>query len=123
MIGVSRVRAELVKAEGAVSTNDPHMALPRLVGASAQGRHHAEPAPARPIGPDDLPIENQRSVEDVRLAQKLFPAVCRSMHRPPFTQFGASETAVMAGSSATVGERPLVLRSIASLLLRRGHTH
>jgi hypothetical protein len=123
MIGVSRVRAELVKAEGAVSTNDPHMALPRLVGAPAQGRNHAEGAPARPIGPDDLPIENQRSVEDARLAEQLFPTAYRSIHRPPFRQFGASETVGMAGSPASVRAKPLLLLSIAGRLLRRGDTH
>jgi len=106
-----------------VSSNEPHMALPRLVGASSQPRIRAELAPTRPIGPDDLPIENQRSVEEVRLAEQLFPTVHGSMHRPPFTRFGASETAGLAGSTGAAHEKPLVLRSIAGLLLRRGDAH
>ncbi|HVA87126.1 MAG TPA: hypothetical protein VNF73_12540 [Candidatus Saccharimonadales bacterium] len=106
-----------------MSIDEEHMAHPRLYGAPMNGKHRAEGEPARPLGPDDLPIETQRSAADVRLAEELFPRAYPSRHQSPFATFGAAETASQGVPNAELPGRPLLLRAIAGRLLGRGDPH
>jgi hypothetical protein len=55
-----------------VSSEEHHVALPKLFGAPAYARPKAPIEPIeRPIDPDDLPIERERSADEVDLAARL----------------------------------------------------
>lgn len=100
-----------------MSTEEQHVALPKLYGAPAYARP-AAPAPAgpRPFDPDDLPIEAFRSDDEQELVERL-PA-----------RAWAPGGAVIEGAAGTdrddarpaLRPRPLNLRAIAGRFLGNG---
>lgn len=100
-----------------MSTDEQHVALPKLYGAPAYARPPAVVADGpRPFDPDDMPIEAYQSDEDRAFAARL-PARAWA---PGGTIVDApTERWTAAGSSDRHGlrARPLRLRSIAGRLL------
>jgi len=101
-----------------VSSDKEHDSLPRLYGAPAHTpRRFAAALTERPLGPDDLPIENLRTAEESALASELFAR-----------EFTRRAIGVMADPETTtptvpgLRPRPLRLRALAGRLLRaNGH--
>lgn len=106
-----------------MSTDKDHLALPHLYGAPAHSaRRMATGGVDLPaVGPDDLPIETSRSVEDQALALQLFPrsysaqaieAGPRPVRQPAYSSRRAPQ----------LRARPFVLRALAGRLMRpKGH--
>lgn len=89
----------------------PHVALPKLYGAPAYARPPAAVAhTTRPLDPDDLPIEAERSDAERALARELVP-------RPYLGAAPADQLAGRGGNGGILRARPFRLRSIAGRLL------
>jgi hypothetical protein len=88
-----------------------HVALPKLYGAPAYARPPAAVAhTTRPIDPDDLPLEAERTEEEQALARTIEARPYAGA--APAAQFAAREGAPMLRA------RPFRLRTIADRLLR-----
>jgi hypothetical protein len=106
-----------------VSTEQERSALPHLYGAPAHRPRVNAPEPERPLGPDDLPIENVRSPEDEALATELFP---RSYGTHAMDLVAVTTRPMSAASTGTavatappmLRARPLLLRALAGRLMR-----
>ena len=86
-------------------SEEQHMALPRLYGAPAYSRP-ARPAEvlARPFDPDELPLEADRTQEDLALASGLAGASWTASAPPPVKakrrrSRAAKQPAVPAGAA------------------------
>ena len=103
-----------------MSTESERFALPHLYGAPAhRPRRIAAPESERPLGPDDLPIEYDRSPEDRALATELFP---RTYGRHPTEVIAVAERQAAPAVSQRLRGKPVLLRVLAGRLLRsRGH--
>ena len=104
-----------------MSTEREKLAMPLLYGAPPHGpRRMAAVDSDRPTGPDDLPMERYRSVEDHALATELFPRAYTTIPRaaPSMTSADADPT-----DAGQVKGRPLVLRALAGRLIRPRGTH
>ena len=97
-------------------SEEQHMALPRLYGAPAYSRP-ARPAEvlARPFDPDELPLEAERTDEDLALASELAGATWTPSAPPPVKAKGrrgraakhaAAQAAVPAGPAQTTAPAP-----------------
>lgn len=88
-----------------------HVALPKLYGAPAYAR---PPAPVahtmRPIDPDDLPLEAERTEEEQELA--------RTLEARPYGGAAPSEQFAAREGAPMLRARPFRLRAIAGRLLR-----
>lgn len=98
-----------------MSTDEQHIALPKLYGAPA----YARPQPVveigpRPFDPDELPIEAFQTEEDRAFAATL-PA--RAWAPGGAIIDGDGSRAGREGSEAHLRPRPFTLRSIAGRLL------
>ena len=106
-----------------MSTEHERSALPHLYGAPAHRARVGAPEPERPLGPDDLPIENYRSPEDRALAGELFPRSYGShaMDLVAVTTRPMSSTSTgtaVATAPPTLRARPLLRRALAGRLMR-----
>lgn len=101
-----------------MSSDKEHVSLPRLYGAPAHTpRRFAAALTERPLGPDDLPIENLRTAEESALASEL---VAREFTRRAIGVMADPETTAQAAPG--LRPRPLLLRTLAGRLLRpNGH--
>lgn len=97
-----------------MSTDEQHVALPKLYGAPAYARPAAPvPTGPRPFDPDDLPIEAFRSDDEQELAASL-PARAWA---PGGAVIEGANGSDREGTRPTLRPRPLNLRSIAGRLL------
>jgi hypothetical protein len=113
-----------------VTTEDQHVALPKLYGAPAYARPpKIVEETARPLDPDELPLAAVQTEEERRLADLLeearasgmAPIVARAgsanpAYRPPKSGNGKA----LAGHAAVLLGRPFRLRSLADRLRRSG---
>lgn len=97
-----------------MSTDDQHVALPKLYGAPAYARPMAnvDPAP-RPFDRDELPIEAIMTDEERDLAESM-PARAYGMG-----PYGPVLGTAGNGGGASLRARPLRLRAIAGRFLSR----
>jgi hypothetical protein len=93
-----------------VSSEEHHVALPKLYGAPAYAR---PPRPAevfeRPVDPDDLPLELERTPEEHELASRIVGSTFAPMLVAP---------AIGNGRHASLQGRPFHLRGITGKLFR-----
>ncbi len=118
-------------------SDEQHMAMPRLYGGPAYSR---PPRPieeiARPFDPDELPLEAERSEEDIRLADQLLGGTWAATSAPPAKPKGrrgrpakaargtakAGRDARLVGAGASdpapagLQGRPFSLRSLGRIL-------
>ena len=95
-----------------MSSDEQHVALPKLVGAPAYARpsRPVEP-PERPVDPDDLPIEVDRSPEEQALAAR----IVGSPYAPTVGPTGA-RSAQSNGHASSLQGRPFRLRALTDRL-------
>ena len=82
-------------------SDEQHMAMPRLYGGPAYSR---PPRPAeviaRPFDPDELPLEAERSEEDIRLADQLLGGTWAATSALPAKPKGRGGRAAKAAKGA-----------------------
>ena len=104
--------------EGVSVTYDDrgHSALPKLYGAPAYSRPPtaASTGASRPLSPDDLPIEAERTDEDLAILQDALVSVGSSVMTGPSSGAGSRD------HDRGRGSRPFRLGAIGSLI--RGRT-
>jgi hypothetical protein len=90
-----------------------HVAMPKLMGAPAYARppRQAEVLP-RPVDPDDLPLEAERTPEEQEIAATIGPV-------DSFVSYRTRGQAAEDGADAEEAGRP-ARSSLARLGLRRG---
>lgn len=95
-----------------MSSDEQHVALPKLVGAPAYARPNrpVEP-PERPLDPDDLPIEVDRSPEE----QALVARIVGSPYAPTVGPAGG-QAGDRNGTSPSLHGRAFRLRSLTDRL-------
>jgi hypothetical protein len=100
---------------------EQHMSLPKLYNVAREGnrRMAALEARERPLGPDDLPIERQRDLEDQALATTMLPRSYTQQVGAP----GPVPGRASASSAARHRHPPPFLRGIADRLLRHRQTN
>ena len=105
-----------------MSTDQEHVALPRLYGGPAYGlRRMAAVQSELPLCSDDLPIENYRSPEDQALATELL-ARAYVQQRGEAGVRPAAAIDVQGNGPPQLRGAPLLLRAIAGRLIRpTGH--
>lgn len=96
-----------------MSSDEHHVALPKLYGAPAYARPPKPVIPAeRPFDPDDLPIQDLQTKEEKSLARAM-PARAYGSHSPSAGRGGRAQD----GSSG-LRPRPFSLRAIAGRVIR-----
>ena len=85
-------------------SDEQHMAMPRLYGGPAYSR---PPRPveviARPFDPDELPLEAERSEEDIRLADQLLGGTWATTSALPAKPKGRRGRVAKAAKGAAKG--------------------
>jgi hypothetical protein len=95
-----------------VSSEEHHVALPKLYGAPAYARPpRTTEVPDRPVDPDDLPLEVERTPEEHELASRM----AGSAFAPVLV---APTNGTPHGRRAPLVGRPFRLRSITGRLFR-----
>jgi hypothetical protein len=112
-----------------VTTEDQHVALPKLYGAPAYARPPkiVEETP-RPLDPDELPLAAVQTEEERRLADLLdqarasgmAPIVATASGNPADRPPGSGNGHAANGHVPVLLGRPFRLRSLADRLLRSG---
>jgi hypothetical protein len=82
------------------STEENHVALPKLYGAPAYARppRHVE-VQERPIDPDDLPLEVERTAEEHELAARMMGSAFAPVLTAPTAGNGHGRRASLEGRS------------------------
>lgn len=95
-----------------MSSDEQHVALPKLVGAPAYARpvRPVEP-PRRPLDSDDLPIEVDRSPEERLLAAQILSSPYAPTVAPASGRLAAGN-----GHAPSLQGRPFRLRSLTDRL-------
>ncbi len=94
-----------------MSSEEHHLALPKLYGAPAYGRPpRAVEVVGYPLDPDDLPLEVERSPEEQELALRLVGSGCAST-----VNGGASNG---RGGHGELQAHPFRLRALTSRIFR-----
>lgn len=95
-----------------MSSEEHHVALPKLYGAPAYAR---PPRPAevfeRPVDPDDLPLELERTPEEHELASRMAGSAFAPVLLAPANGSGRGRGAPLMG-------RPFRLRGLTGKLFR-----